>query len=188
MLFWYFYFHWCLLKQENNIWQFKNGREELKYSKLPTMYVLEVEPEFTFLRFTSPSVFLSVHFLVVGLVGGVELSRTKRLCYQSCKMVYYPVSNCTWKGTSNLYEKCLRLPAHPVIHARSVPVMLENKRRCTSLGKRHLIHLKSLWREALKCHFLKWTDHYHLKSWGLWEWGGEKEFFFWFNRALKYWF
>lgn len=96
----------------------------------------------------------------------VESSRMKRLCYQSCKMVYYPVSNCTWKGTSNLYEKCLRLPAHPVIHARSVPVMPENKRRCTSLGKRHLICLKSLWREALKCHFLKWTGHYHLKSWG----------------------
>lgn len=31
------------------------------------------------------------------------------------------------KGTSNLYEKCLRLPAHSVIHARSVPVMPENK-------------------------------------------------------------
>lgn len=57
----------------------------------------------------------------------VEPSRTKRLCYQSCKMVYYLVSNCTWKETSNLYEKCLRLPAHPVIHARSVPVMLKNK-------------------------------------------------------------
>lgn len=98
--------------------------------------------------------------------GGVEPSRTKRHCYQSCKMVYYPVSNCTWKGTSNLYEKCLRLPAHPVIHARSVPVMPENKRRCTSPGKRHLICLKSLRRGALKCHFLKWTGHYHLKSWG----------------------
>lgn len=112
----------------------------------------------------------------------------KRLCYQSCKMVYYPVSNCTWKGTSNLYEKCLRLPAHPVIHARSVPVIQENKRRCMSLGKGHLTRLRSLWREALKCHFLKWTDHYHLKSWGLWDRGGEKGFFFWFNSALNYWF
>lgn len=112
-------------------------------------------------------------------VGGMWSPAEWRLCYRSCKMVYYPVSNCTWKETSNLYEKCLRLPAHPVIHARSVSVMLDNKRRSRSLEKRHLPCLQSLRREALKCHFLKWTDHYHLKSWGLWDWvGGRKTFSF----------
>lgn len=130
-------------------------------------------------------VHMSISLFVCSFPGGVWNPVERKDCYQSCKMVYYPVSNCTWKGTSNLYEKCLRLPAHSVIHARSVPVMPENKRRCTSLGKRHLIRLKSSWREALKCHFLKWTGHYHLKSWGLWDWGGGKEFFFWFNRAPK---
>lgn len=84
---------------------------------------------------TRISIRLFCLFISWGWGWGVEPSRTKRHCYQSCKMVYYPVSNCTWKGTSNLYEKCLRLPAHPVIHARSVPVMPENKRRCTSPGK-----------------------------------------------------
>lgn len=99
-------------------------------------------------------VHISISLFVCSFPGGVwNPVEQKRLCYQSCKMVYYPVSNCTWKGTSNLYEKCLRLPAHSVIHARSVPVMPENKRRCTSLGKRHLIRLKSSWREHSKCHF-----------------------------------
>lgn len=171
-----FIFCWWLLKQEKKVWE-ENWR-------IPncTVYIFEFKPECTFLRFTSPSLFVC-SFLGGWGEGGAD--RTKRLCYQSCKMVYYSVSNCTWKGTSNLYEKCLRSPVHPVIHARSVPVMPENKRRCTSLGKRHLIRLKSLWREALKCHFLKWTGHYHLKSWGAVGLGRRERIFLLISQALK---
>lgn len=102
--------------------------ENWRIPNCPPTHILMVKPDCTFL-----SSHLHLSFCLFISWGGVEPSRMKRLCYQSCKMVYYPVSNCTWKGTSNLYEKCLRLPAHPVIHARSVPVMPENKRRCTSL-------------------------------------------------------
>ena len=38
---------------------------ELKDPKVPVMYLLKAEQDRTFLRFTCPSVFLSVHFLGV---------------------------------------------------------------------------------------------------------------------------
>lgn len=110
--------------------------------------------------------------------GCMEPSRAERLCYQSCKMVYCPVSNCTWKGTSNLYEKCLRLPAHSVIHARSVSVMPENKRRCTSLERNTLYALRA--REGKHSNAISqmnWSLPLP-KSWGLWDWGRGKEFSF----------
>lgn len=52
---------------------FKAGKEglrgELKDPKLHTVYIFEVKPECIFLRFTSPSLFLSVHFLEWGEWG-----------------------------------------------------------------------------------------------------------------------
>ena len=35
----------------------------MKDPTVPTMYLLKAEPDHTFLRFTYPSAFLSVHFL-----------------------------------------------------------------------------------------------------------------------------
>lgn len=142
---------------------------ELKDPKVPTMYLLKAE--------------LTVHFwgshihrLCLFISGVWNPVERRDFANKVVKWYVIPVSNCTLERTSNLYEKCLRLPAHSVIHARSVPVMPETKGGAHPWERDTLYGLREGSTQMPFSSQMNWSLPF--KTWRAVRLGKRKEFFF----------